>query len=82
MVVLFIVDDMFVLLRSYEMTSHKLEIEDRIAQTMQHGGISILFTSTTDLLAFSIGSTSRFGAVSGFCSFCAAGVVFDFLFQV
>ena len=76
------VDDMFVLLRSYELTSVSLTVEERMKTTMERGGISILFTSVTDLVAFSIGSTSRFGSVSAFCVYCAVGVILDFLFQV
>eukprot|EP01084_Bolivina_argentea_P160138 278870_1 len=75
-------DDMFVLLRAYELTSPLLTIEQRMALTMERGGISILFTSITDLLAFCIGSTSSFGAISAFCIYCGIGVFMDFVFQV
>ena len=49
---------MFVLIRAYELTSSTLSISDRIALTMERGGISILFTSVTDLIAFCVGATS------------------------
>ena len=55
---IYLVDDMFVLLRAYELTSTSLPIPERIALTMQRGGISILFTSITDLIAFCVGAVS------------------------
>ena len=76
------VDDMFVLLRAYEMTSPSHPVSDRIKETMQHGGVSIFFTSITDLMAFGIGSFSPFGAVYTFCIYCGIGVLLDFLFQI
>ncbi len=75
------VDDMFVLLRSYDLTSDKLTIQNRIVLTLERGGISILFTSLTDLVAFCVGSTSKFPAVSAFCIYCGVGVFLDFIFQ-
>eukprot|EP01084_Bolivina_argentea_P039220 72496_1 len=76
------VDDMFVLLRAYELTNPNDSIGNRIALTMERGGISILFTSITDLVAFCVGSTSSFGSVSAFCLYCGVGVFMDFLFQI
>ena len=52
------VDDMFVILRAYELTSPLLTIQERIKLTMERGGVSIMFTSITDLVAFCVGSTS------------------------
>ena len=46
------------LLRAYELTSPEMTIPERIALTMERGGVSIMFTSITDLVAFLIGSTS------------------------
>ena len=76
------VDDMFVLLRSYELTSSQLPVKQRIIITMQRGGVSIFFTSITDLIAFAVGTASLFGSVSAFCAYCSCGVFLDFLFQV
>ena len=49
---------MFVLLRAYELTHPSLGIPERIALTMERGGISIMFTSITDLVAFCVGAVS------------------------
>jgi len=75
-------DDMFVLLRSYELTSPALSVAERVAETMERGGVSILFTTITDIVAFGIGASSTFGAVSSFCAYCLFGVLLDFFFQV
>ena len=73
---------MFVLLRAYELTPSKMSVLKRMGTTMERGGISILFTSVTDLVAFCVGSTSAFGSVSAFCVYCGVGIFLDFLFQV
>ena len=73
---------MFVLLRAYELTSSRMSVERRIGITMERGGISILFTSVTDLVAFCIGSTSKFGSISAFCIYCGVGIFLDFVFQI
>ena len=76
------IDDAFVLLRSYDLTNNKLNIQNRIILTMKRGGVSILFTSLTDLVAFCIGYVSKFKAVSSFCVYCGVGVFLDFIFQI
>ena len=73
---------MFVLLRAYELTASSLSIQERMALTMERGGLSIMFTSITDLLAFCVGATSVFGSISAFCVYCGVGVFLDFVFQV
>eukprot|EP00961_Rhodomonas_salina_P070238 943152-Rhodomonas_salina.1 len=50
--------------------------------TFETAGVSILFTSLTDIMAFAVGASSVFPAVVGFCAYTATGVAFDFLFQV
>jgi len=45
-------DDLFVILRSYELTSPMLPAERRIEAAMCEGGLSITITSLTDLIAF------------------------------
>ena len=76
------IDDAFVLLRSYDLTHSKLSIQQRIILTMERGGVSILFTSLTDLVAFCIGYLSKFEAISAFCVYCGVGIFLDFIFQV
>ena len=70
------------LLRAYEMTCPSLPIPNRIQETMQHGGLSILFTSITDLMAFSIGANSPLGGIRTFCIYCGVGIFLDFIFQI
>merc|ERR1719334_1692877 len=75
-------DDMFLMLRAYELTSSSLTLSERMRETMQHGGVSILFTSITDLVAFGVGAASPFGSVSAFCWYCGVGVFMDFVYQI
>ena len=58
-----IVDDMYVVLRAYDLSDPKLSVSHRIGHSMQHAGVSILFTSITDLIAFLLGSVSPFGVI-------------------
>lgn len=59
-----------------------LQVRDRMGTTFETAGVSILFTSLTDIMAFAVGASSVFPAVVGFCAYTATGVAFDFLFQV
>mmetsp|Transcript_6492 Transcript_6492/g.22845 ORF Transcript_6492/g.22845 Transcript_6492/m.22845 type:complete len:886 (-) Transcript_6492:378-3035(-) len=76
------VDDMFVLVNAVDLTDPKLPVEDRVGKALGTAGMSILLTSTTDFLAFLIGSTTTLPALSNFCIFAAFGIMFDFLYQV
>ncbi len=54
-------DDAFVIVGEFQ---HQMSVnpkgtkEDHLIQTMRHAGVSILITSLTDFLAFSVGSTT------------------------
>lgn len=75
-------DDTFVIMGAYSMVPHSLPLEERIARTMQQAGSSILFTSVTDFVAFSVGTFAQIPAVQSFCLYASVGIMFDFLFQV
>ena len=49
---------------------------------MKRCGMSVLYTSTTDTLAFALGAASSIPAVSYFCSYAAMSVFVDFILQV
>ena len=53
------VDDMFVIVSCWKNLSppeRKLKLEEQIAATLRHAGVSITVTSVTDLIAFLVGS--------------------------
>lgn len=79
------VDDAFVLVGEYRRATTqnpKASIEDRIAEAMRNGGMSVLITSATDALAFLVGSMTVLPALSWFCLFSGFGVIFCFIFQI
>ena len=52
---------MFVIVESYKrltLQQQKLPIEERIALTLRHAGVSITVTSITDMVAFGIGAST------------------------
>lgn len=76
------VDDMFVMIFALEGTPHDIPVPERMAQAMGTAGVSITITSITDLFAFLLGMTSQLPALSGFCTFAAVGILFDYLMQI
>jgi len=76
-------DDLFVIIRSYELTSPKLSAEQRIAATMYDGGISVTITSLTDFVAFLGGGLMvKMPAVRDLCWFVAYGIFFLYFYCV
>ncbi|GMH38064.1 hypothetical protein BSKO_05948 [Bryopsis sp. KO-2023] len=75
-------DDTFVIMGAYSMVPHDLPLEQRIAETMKQAGSSIMVTSVTDFVAFTVGTFATIPAVQVFCLYASVGVLFDFLFQV
>ncbi|KAF2362202.1 Protein patched/dispatched, partial [Trinorchestia longiramus] len=48
---------------------------EQVGRTLQHAGVAITVTSLTDMLAFTIGSTTVLPALRSFCIYSALGVV-------
>eukprot|EP00297_Palpitomonas_bilix_P001640 CAMPEP_0113876152 /NCGR_PEP_ID=MMETSP0780_2-20120614/5331_1 /TAXON_ID=652834 /ORGANISM="Palpitomonas bilix" /LENGTH=1021 /DNA_ID=CAMNT_0000862205 /DNA_START=52 /DNA_END=3117 /DNA_ORIENTATION=+ /assembly_acc=CAM_ASM_000599 len=76
------VDDMFVLVSELERQPKSLSVEEKIARTMGHAGVSITITSLTDVLAFALGATTTLPALKSFCVFAVFGILGDFLMQI
>ncbi|KAH3797092.1 hypothetical protein DPMN_150667 [Dreissena polymorpha] len=78
------VDDAFVILTTWERVNkrhlHK-PIEERVALTMQHAGVSVTVTSFTNLVAFASGVTTQMPVLQSFCVYCSFGILFCFLMQ-
>ena len=67
------IDDMFVLVQSYEnltMEELKLSLEDRFGKALSHAGMAVSVTSVTNIVAFMLGATTVIPALRSFCLFC------------
>ena len=63
---------MFVIVESYKRLTpeqQELPVEERIALTLRHAGVSITVTSITDIVAFGIGASTVSKSVSMFAQF-------------
>nr|XP_022315752.1 patched domain-containing protein 3-like isoform X2 [Crassostrea virginica] len=72
------VDDMFVIVGSYQSLSHHeldLPLTQRMGKLLRHAGVSILVTSVTDILAFGIGASTTLPALKSFCVFSCLGIL-------
>ena len=76
------IDDTFVIVGTYQKTDHALSVEERISQTLETAGSSILLTSATDFCAFIMGLYTQLPAIRAFAVYAAVSVMSDFFFQV
>jgi len=81
------VDDAFVIVNAFnrERKVKRVDEDDesltkRSGRAMARAGASILVTSTTDLVAFAISSTSALPALSSFCAYASIAIFFLWLF--
>ena len=79
------IDDMFVLVQSYENLSEeekKLPLPERFAKTLSYAGMAVSVTSVTNIVAFSLGATTVIPALRSFCLFCAVGIMAIFIYTL
>lgn len=76
------VDDTFVIIGAYQRVKYDLPVEEKICQTLERAGSSILITSATDFLAFLMGTYTRLPALQSFSAHASLAIFFDFVFQV
>ncbi|UYV69872.1 daf-6 [Cordylochernes scorpioides] len=74
-------DDTFVLLGAWRRTDRMLPVEERLAETYAHSGISVTLTSLTNCIAFFICTQTPFRALNYFSVFAAASLAASFVFQ-
>ncbi|CAN0213748.1 unnamed protein product, partial [Ectocarpus sp. 6 AP-2014] len=75
------VDDMIVIVSSFDHTDPALPVERRIADALKRCGVSITYTSMTNAAAFMLGSTTSLPAVRYFCLYAGTAILFDFMMQ-
>ncbi|VDP41774.1 unnamed protein product [Heligmosomoides polygyrus] len=76
------VDDVFIILRAWDRTNTDEEVPERMAQTLEESGPSILISSITNAMAFLIGMTSQTPAVRSFSLYSAIAISICFLYQL
>jgi Niemann-Pick C1 protein len=76
------VDDLIIITLTFDQTNVKDPPELRIKHTLEKCGVSIAFTTLTDMVAFLLGATSSIPAIHGFCIYAAFSLFFNFVFQV
>ena len=84
------IDDMFVIMKTYRNleSSKDLILEEKIAITLKHAGVSITVTSLTDVCVFAVGASDcsmrESGRVQSFHSYLIADLIameIDFIVQ-
>lgn len=76
------IDDTFVIVGAYQRLPLDLPVPEKISQTLERAGSSILVTSMTDFCAFLMGLYTRLPALRAFSAYAAMAIFFDFLYQV
>ncbi|KAL1285139.1 Patched-related protein [Trichinella pseudospiralis] len=76
------VDDTFILLAAWHQTDRRLEPARRLGLCLKDAGPAITVTVSTDVFSFLIGMFSSTPAVSSFCIYTVAAILFDYIFQL
>ncbi|XP_056375358.1 patched domain-containing protein 3 isoform X2 [Hyla sarda] len=76
------VDDMFIMISSWQQTKVKNKVEERMAETYSEAAVSITITTLTDVLSFYIGILTSFRSVQSFCIYTGTAILFCFLFNI
>ena len=73
------IDDMFVIVQSWETLTEKERkekpLEERFGIVMMHSGVAITITSITDVVAFALGGITILPALRSFCLFASVGII-------
>ncbi|XP_010119971.1 PREDICTED: patched domain-containing protein 3, partial [Chlamydotis macqueenii] len=79
------VDDMFIMIASWEQSSRKKEksgIKCLLAETYAEAALSVTITTLTDVLAFFIGTWTAFPSVRSFCLYTGTAFVFCYIYTM
>jgi predicted RND superfamily exporter protein len=76
------IDDMFIMVDQLDRTHPDQKVPNRLSIVMKTVGPTITMTTITDLLAFAVGTSSKFPAIVFFCTYAALSITFAFLFLV
>ncbi|XP_056315234.1 patched domain-containing protein 3 [Danio aesculapii] len=76
------VDDMFIMISSWQKTAVDKDVEFRLGEAYKEAGVSITITTLTDVLAFYIGLLTPFRSVQSFCMYTSTALLFCYLFNI
>lgn len=76
------VDNIFILVDTFEKTDLRLSVEERLSATMADVGASITVASLSESVAFLLGAITRMPAVQAFAIYASIAVFFDYLLQI
>ena len=75
-------DDTFILTGEYSLTNPNDSYYDRFGAMIVKGGAAITVTTTTNVLAFALGSSSSIPAISWFCTYAVLSIFFGYIMQI
>ncbi|XP_062898580.1 patched domain-containing protein 3-like [Mobula hypostoma] len=76
------VDNMFIMLASWEKTNVNDSVEERTSGAYSDAATSITITTLTDILAFYIGMMTPFPSVQSFCVYTGTTVLLSFIYNI
>ena len=76
------VDNIFILVDTYQTTNPKDGVEKRLGETLALVGSSITMASLSEAAAFLLGMLTRMPAVVAFSVYASVAILFDFLLQI
>ncbi|NXI49717.1 PTHD3 protein, partial [Chloroceryle aenea] len=79
------VDDMFIVIASWEQSLRKKEksdVKSLLAETYSEAALSVTITTLTDVLAFFIGTWTAFPSVRSFCLYTGTAFVFCYVYTM
>ncbi|CAB3407453.1 unnamed protein product [Caenorhabditis bovis] len=75
-------DNMFLMVAAVRRTSRTLPVHERMGECMADAAVSILITSSTDVLSFGVGTITTIPAVQIFCVYTGVAIFFAFIYQI
>ncbi|XP_035175195.1 patched domain-containing protein 3 [Oxyura jamaicensis] len=76
------VDDMFIMIASWEQSARKTDTKSRLADTYSEAALSVTVTTLTDVLAFFIGTWTTFPSVKSFCLYTGTAFIFCYIYTM
>lgn len=76
------VDNIFIMVNEFERVDKSMSIDRRLMEMMAHVGPSIVLSSVTETMAFSLGYFVNMPAISVFSLYASTAVFIDFILQI